>query len=396
MAKRITTRCLVFALSLVAFPAYAQAEAGDGIKSGAFTLAPSLSVGSSYDTNLFFQSADEATLTAAPALNVTPAFRITTEETNNLQLSLDSSVTWQQFFGENVVRAQSGLSADVGGSVAFNTQGAFSLRIEDRLVRTNETPPNAADFTFNRLTNRLGVTAGLHPGGRALQHYLSYDFFIFRHDPLDDLNRMQHNVSLQNYWLFLPKTSFVLSGDYSFIDYESEFRDGGGNVSNPTFRNVNSQPLRVTGGLTGLITDRIGMRLVGGWGWSFHELVGDAEDVRFSGLLVDVQAQYHFGNLSNRNRIFLGYSRDFREAAISRFFVLNRPYAGYQQGFFNSRLQLNIDFDVAFRSFQGTPVGAISGQAGTVNIAGDIGDTLVTGSANLTYNLTKWWSLGAR
>lgn len=389
MAKRILTRCLLI-MALVAIPSIVSAEMGDGIKSGAFTLTPGISLAGNYTNNLFYESADETNPSAAPSMSVRPFFKIETEEANNLQLSLDSSLTYQQYFSESgAISEQSGLSADVGIGAAFNTQGAFSFKLEDRFVRTNEPPSNPTSFAYNRVMNRLGATAGLHPGGKALQHYLSYNWILYRHDRLTDLNRMIHNFNLNNYWLFLPRTSFVLSADFSLVDYENQLRDGGGTIANPTFVNSNSSPLRITGGVTGLITERIGLRLTGGYGWSFHDQ-GDT----YQGLLLDIQAQWYFGGSANKNKLYLGYSRDFGDATISNFYARDRPYAGYSQSLLSDRLNLNAEVSTSFRAYGGVPAGAVAGSAGSVNIPPNLADVLLRVSLGADYNLTKWWSAG--
>ncbi len=385
MAERLTTRLFIIALSLVAFPAYAQADAGDGFKSGAFSLTPGLNLRSAYDSNVFYESTDETTPTGAASVSVEPFFRIDTEAANNLQLYLDSSVAWQQYLASDAASEQSGLSADLGVGAGFNTQGAFSFRIEDRLIRTNEPPSNPTNDTYNRFTNRLGITAGLHPGGRALQHYLSYDWFVYRHDPLTDLNRMTHNFGLKNYWLFLPKTSAVLSAEYSITSYDQAARNAG------PFVNSNSSPLRITGGLSGLVTNRIAVRLIGGYGWSFHDA-----GASHSGMLVDARGTWYFGNISADNSLFLGYARNFGEATLANFYTWDKPYAGYSQGLLNNRLRLTANVSAAFRSYGETPQGVIAGPSGDLVLPTSLSDTLVSADAGATFNLTKWWSAGLR
>lgn len=372
-------------LTAVLLPAVAFGEAGDGLQTGNLSVSPSLTGGVAWSSNVFRQSTEERSPISAPSLTISPALSVSSLTPDVVNFTLDGSATWEQYLGGTFVTAQSGLSADVGAGITFNQEGAVSFRLEDRLQRTNEPPWNPATFAYNRTVNRLGATVGLHPGGKVFQHFFSYDWSVVLHDELPDLNRQLHDFTLSNHWRFLPRTAVVLVGDYQLIRYNQPTRLGG------AFPNVNSNPLRVSAGISGLVTNRLSLRLMGGWGWGFY---GDSPS--FTGLVVDTQAAYAFGVVAEKNRMYLGYQRNFQDASIANYAQFHRPYAGYNQTIFNDRLSLSLRAEMMIRDYVGAPSGSFDGPGGQVAIDGDLGDLLVSGGVGVGYNIRKWWSVGAR
>jgi len=363
-------------------PSTAWADAGEGLHAGNLSLSPGVTLSGGFDSNVFYLASQEGNV-SSPWVKLVPFLKIETLESQFVNFNLNSQVGWQQYISTlNDVSSQSGLTADVGASAAFNESGAFSFRLEDQLTRTNEPPSEPSPVSYNRTLNRLGATIGIHPGGKVFQHYLSYDWMLYRHDELTDINRMIHDFTLKNYWRFLPKTAVVLSGDYQLVRYDTLGRTAGG------FTNANSSPLRVTGGLTGLVTNRLAVRLVGGYGWAFY----DAADT-FKGLLVNAELQYMFGILAENNKLYLGYERNFQDTSIADFASFHRPYAGYEQGFANNRLRLSLKGEAIFRSYVGVPGGTYTVQNGTVTVPANLSDALIRGQAGVDFSIYKWWSI---
>lgn len=384
MLARFTSIVAAFAavglMSAVAF-----ADPGGGLHAGRLTLSPGVTAAGVLDTNLFRTSVSEAGgPVIAPSVALTPFLTINTDPGAPVSLGFDGRATWQQHIdpGNPIVTAQSGLSADVGADIGVNEEGAFSLRLGDRFQRTNEPPSAPSDVTYNRTLNRLGVTAGVHPGGKVFQHYLSYDWLLFLHDELADTNRMIHDLTLKNYWRFLPRTAGVLNADFQIVQYETDARLGG------AYANVNSTPLRVTGGLSGLITKRLSVRLLGGYGWSFHQ-----GDTSFNGLLVDTLLTFVFGNLAENNRLFAGYELNFQDSLIAIYARYHRPYVGYEQGIAKQRLRFTSRVEALIRSYVGSPIGSFSGPSGDVVINDALEDFIIRGQAGLTFKVFNWWAL---
>lgn len=378
------TCILLTALAATGIASTAHAEAGDGLQTGTLSMSPSLAASTAVDSNLFRQSIKEGTPSTAPSLSLTPALTITTLTPQPVDVSLDSQLTWRQYLSSRrIINSQSGLEADVGAQVRFNPEGMLSFAIQDRLRRTNDPPPVPADFAYNTTANRIGATLGVHPGGKVFQHYLSYDWSVVFHDDIPDINRQIHNFTLKNYWRFLPRTAFVLTGDYSLIRYNEPTRLGG-------FRNVNSTPLRISTGLTGLITKRLSMRIIGGWGWGFYD-----DTTSFSGVVLDTQVTYRPGTNEDKNRLFLGYTRNFQDASIANYATFHRPYAGYQQKI-GSRVGVSVGVNAMFRDYVGAPEGTFAGPSGDVTITGGLNDLKVGANAGVSFDIYKWWDVAVR
>jgi len=347
------------------------AEPGEGLRSDTMVASLGLTLSGSYDTNIFYQSTDETTqISSAPSLRFTPFLSLDSLNTTMVQYSVGASLSWQQYLdSEETISAQSGLSANLGATMGINREGAFSVTFKEAFTRTNEPPEGPTLDAYNRNVNSLGVTFGLHPGGKVFQHYLSYDWLVYRHEDIAGINRMMHDFTLTNYWRFLPRTALTLSADYQIIHYDDPIQ-GVGSISNS-----NSSPLKLQAGLTGLITDRISARLIAGWGWSFH-----GEGDSFTGLLVDSRLTWQFGDLTSSNSLYAGYAQSFADTTIGNFYTYYRPYAGYQQRILQ-RLRLNIDADMNIRHYSGTP-----------DFVGDMSDLLIGVRAGLGFDIYKWWS----
>lgn len=387
MPSRHRTISLIIAIFAVMLPATVSARAGDGLVAGNLVLSPGASLGAAFDTNVFRLSTRERAPIGAPSLSLVPFLTIASSNGDLVDFKLDSRLGWQQYIpiGERVVLGQSGLTADVGADLTFNRAGAFSFALGERLQRTNEAPPDPDSDPYNRLVNRLGATIGVHPGGRVFQHYLSYDWNVYLFDEFPDLNKQIHDFTLKNYWRFLPKTAAVLNADFQLVQYAQAARASG------TFANVNSNPLRITGGLSGLITKRLSLRLLGGWGIGFYNA-----GPNFNSVVLDTQATFAFGNLAEKNKLFLGYERNFQDSSIANFASYHRPYAGYEQGFGGQRLRLTIRGEALIRDYQGAPTGDFINASGdTVTITAGLNDLLIAANAGLEFNIYKWWSVGA-
>lgn len=346
----------------------ATAEPGAGLRAGNLKVSPGLTLSTLYDSNVFFQSTDEAvSLSNAPSLQVQPFLTMETMNAKLTQVTLDARLAWQQYLAsETNLSEQSGLSATVAGELGINRRGAFSVSLKERFTRTNEAPNLPADFPFNRDINSLGVTFGLHPGDQVFQHYLTYSWLIYNHEniEIEALDRQTHHLTLANNWRFLPRTALSLTGDVQFVRYTS-------NVSTGNLSTNNSTPVRLTGGITGSLTNRIGVRLLAGWGWGFYETGPTSSD-----FLADLRVSWKFGQLSSNSSLFIGYSQGFGDSTIANYYSYYKPYAGYSQTLAD-RLTLKADVSMQFRTYPGT----------------DFDDSLLNVSAGVGFALAKWWSL---
>lgn len=363
-------RLLVGVLLGVLTSSVAWAEPGDGLRAGNLKVTPGLTLSTLYDTNVFFESAKETeSLSGAPSIRVEPFLQMETTGERMTQVTLDAKMGWQQYLSsKTTLSEQSGLSANLAGEVGINRHGAFSVTFKERFARTNEAPNSPTAFPFNRDINSLGLTLGLHPGDQVFQHYLTYNWVLYHHEnaELSNLDRTIHHATLANNWRFLPRTALVLTADIQLIQYDTTVTSG-------SLSTTNSMPLRLTGGLSGSITNRIAVSLTGGWGWGFYEAGPTA-----SNALVDGRVSWRFGSLSSANTLFLGYAQGFGDASISNYYTFYKPYAGYTQSF-TDRMSFKLDGSLQLRSYPGS----------------SFNDSLLQISAGTGFKITKWWSLDA-
>ncbi len=377
----------------IASPAYAQS--GEGVESGAYALDLGVDLLFGVNTNLFYESQDAPTRRdPVPVLRVRPEIGLTTMDPQELDLTLRWSLGWNQFLGERAERGQSGLSTTLAASAHLFPKRALSLKLEEAFTRTNDPTNKPGDESFNRNVNRLGAVLGVHPGGRAIQGFLSYHWGWFNNDFLSDgrlasLNKSDHDLKLRALYKFLPKTVALVDVDFSIISYDSEFRTvAGGNQPSP-LRNVDSMPLRLKAGINGLITNGISVRLLGGYGWGFYELGADPNT-----FLVDAELKYHFGVLRD-NSVGIGFERDWRDSMIGNFFTYNRPYVSFSSAFADKRLTFDASLSVDFRHYELTLDNAVvNSNTASFAIPNTINDTVYRANAGLSYQFTPWLVAG--
>ncbi len=384
--------CVTAVVMLVA--ATASAEWGEGVRGGPFVLHPGVSLSAGFDSNLFYSSpSDQDRMYQAPEGVLEPRLSIETEEGGDWDLDGNAAVRWRHLFSDDDrVRAQSGLSADLDATATWNAEGAFSLRFSEEFTRTHETPNYPSIQSINRIYNQAGIMAGLHPGGRVLETYVSYDFALHRYsERLSRLNRDAHQFGWHGHWAFLPKTALVAEADHRRIRYHHGEHGGPAISADGQMRNANSNPVRLLGGLEGLITERISVGLRGGYGWANYEVGPDHQNA-----LARAEASYQFGNLAFDNRLRAGYDWDFSDSRLGNFYTRHRILAGYEQGFVENRLRFDLEASGEIRNYSDLEIDQVETELGEYMLPEDASDLLFNVSASTDYELRDGWTVGAR
>ncbi len=374
-------------------PALVFAGPGDGLKAGDLTLVPKLTLSGGYDSNVFRLAEGERDTypnfdSAGSAKGrITPSLDISTPDDRFFVFNFGSSVTWEQYFNSSdSTRGQSGLSTDIGLGAALNKTGDFSLTIDESFERSNEPPPAPSEDSYNRYTNALGVAFGIHPGARIVDAELGYTWSRYWHetDELQVLNRSRHQFRLNTKYNFLPKTGLYLDATYGLIRYDDvtglSSPSGPGNI----VTNVNSQPLRITGGLSGLITPRLSIKGGAGYGWSFYDAGED-----FKGVIGSAALGYAYGRMDMNNVLQLGYKFSFDDFSLGNFYTNHRMFLKIKQNLVDKRLSLTGDVAFEIRDYSFDP-------SQFAQLAGDenYDDQLLTAGAGVDYKIKDWWSAG--
>lgn len=377
-------------LAQLAFGSVAFAEPGDALHSDeGWKLSPSLRLAATYNSNVYRASSDEtaSTVADAPILGIEPAIAIQSPRERMFLLDLDAGLSWDQYFSVDDstsfdVGDQSGLNAFGNLNATINPEGALSLRIDENISRQNEPSPYTSGESYNWFTNDLGGVVGIRPGAGVLSFDLGYHWkiYAFDNEALESLDRDVHRFDLDINWKFLPKTSLVAMADYRLVRWNQQTRlatrDDG---SFPELRNNDNNPLRVQGGLTGLLTERVSVQALAGYGASMHD-----QGESFSGVIGSLALAYAFGRLDLNNRLGVGYRRDFGEASVGNFFTSHQVYAGYEQNVLDKRLSFNLGGRFEYRDYSTT--GSTFGT--------DLDDQLLVGNAGVGVNATDWLNFG--
>jgi hypothetical protein len=350
-AAATVVRVLVLTLSFFAVRATADVPTAPGFKVGEGRLHPFLALDGRIDSAVgFFNVVGNVAYPSAELIfHVRPGlkFDLTNEST---QVSFDGAAEYLWFTG--LLTAQSTqlsrFQANVGIDTAFNKTGAVEVQVSDRLIRSDRTQNPAVGVGVISLFNNARLALPIHPGGRALEVTPSVAFAVEFFDPLlggtvlgcmpTDPTCTPSQVAQMNYgnltfglgtrWKFLPKTALVLDATF---DYRLYLTAGATNLPGSV--------LRVQTGLIGLISPRISLTLLAGYGGNLasattggmatsgpHTPIGHAE----------------FAYLPSENtRLAVGYVRTIQPVSFYGSFIDDRGYLQGRVGFFGGRLLLN-------------------------------------------------------
>jgi hypothetical protein len=388
---------LILAIALVGVglfgPITAHAEAGDGLRAGDLKLNPRLTLSGAYDENVFRLDREERAnrVSTAPMLSIEPGLEISTIDPTSVDFSMDGSVEWEQYISQDpALQAQSGLQGAGNLSAVLSPQGSLSLTLSDDFTYRNEPPPYPSRKSWNRLVNAAGAEIGIHPGDRILEVGLGYNYVVHRYltDNLQDLDKDTHEFTLDVAWKFLPKTALVLDTDAHLVRYGRAIRGRQG----AGLRNVDSNPIHVRGGLSGLLSNRISVRLLGGHGWGLYD-----SGPTYRGLLALADITFKYGNLEMDNRVTAGYERSFSDSTVGNYFGYHRGYLELRQNLLEKRLGLSLTGSYTRRDYASFQTDTQNGLNVTENQKGeqvffdDLEDNQLEVTAGVHGKFFDWW-----
>ncbi len=311
---------------------------------------PSFELSSGYQSNVFYQDPDDgpsgpmgaglARFTVGASFGTISAERAEAEAPGSgsagprLLFDLGAMLTWVQYLAsQDVITEQSDLGIGLNASVKLNPTGKVSLELRDSFVR-NVNPGQSLREDLDRDRNELNARLIGRPGGGAIEAYLAYSFIIdvFESSVLLFQDRITHSGGLGASWRWLPKTVFSVDATMGTVS-----------PSNTALKSE-STPLRVTGGVSTLLTPVLGLIVRGGYGNGFY-----ARGENVSTYLALVEARVAIGPTL---RLAGGYSHDFADGLVGNFFVDHLLFAraGWQA---MPRLQLRASGELRLRSYGG-------------------------------------------
>ncbi len=330
---------------------------GAGIRSGDLELHPGVAAEVGYDSNFFNRSTKNANVRPVidtVLLRLTPSFSVTTlgvqrrpdgSETPppKVAFSAGAAFIFQQFLTNTDVGKldrsnQFGINGDVALLIAPGRPWGFN--IFDNFTRS--AAPSLDNSVVNGL-NRIENTARAElvytkTGGLfdwRLGYSLGMTYFEDNGAGQQNLNNTIHTVYTRGRWRFLPRTALVYDGSLGFQNY-----------TNKTNGLANSTPVRTRVGLAGLVTDRLSLLAMVGWGASFYEKQGD-----FDSVIGQIELRYFLTGAapeagtqsSSMSSIAFGFTRDFANSYLGNYFERNRGYISLSALFAQS---FYLGFDV--------------------------------------------------
>ena len=174
-----------------------------------------------------------------------------------------------------------------------------------------------------------------------------------------DLNYLEHRITLENRWRFLPKTAVMLDGEYNLRLYNTV---GLGNVD------INY--VKATTGVSGLVTPHFSTVLRLGW-------AADVSHGSFNSIIGQLEGTY----LANEaSQLRLGFLRNFEPVGAP--YTSYEDDRGYLQGRLGAfgRLTLNAQVMVDYLGFRGSA---------------SRNDLVFTAGAGGDFEVTRWFIVSA-
>jgi hypothetical protein len=292
-ARRQVHAAAIAAVLALSCSAFAQAPSSSGIHLGEGRLHPFLEVDARYDSLVGFFITP-----------TTPSGDIIIHARPGLKFDLQNPSTYVNFNGSAEYLFYTGLispgarnlsrfQANVSLDTRFNQDGAVEVTVGDTLTRSDRTQNAAVGVGVLSLFNDVRLAVPIHPGGRALEITPKVSWQVEFFDPLltgnvsgctntnditcnpalvSKMNYSNVNFGLNGKWKFLPKTAVM-------VDVSTDVRT----YFDPTVAlNPPATLFRAQAGLVGLVSPRISVTLLAGYGGDFaskklNTVIGNAE-----------------------------------------------------------------------------------------------------------------------
>jgi hypothetical protein len=340
---------------------------GQGLTAGDLQFHPSIAGEIGYDSNWFLRSDknDPRYVNSAPAapvrdggvLRITPSLTVATlpsqrnapvEARAPIDFRGGLAASYYEFIGNQELRDQRNLSGHADLRMDILPQRPWAAAIFGQYDRTLQ--PNAVgnpDLSFNRDTVLAGGELIAQPNSGTLDYRLGYTaaFALFETTEGRPFDNLSHEVSLRGRWRFRPRTAFIYDGTMRFASYYRA------NTANTLLHD--STPVRTRIGLTGLVTPRVAVMVIGGWGASFFRGGAPPDNPQQYDSVIG-QAEIRFYPTGNPtagdmpdtslalSSIAIGYNRDFQISYLGDFYGSDRGYAKIAY-FFGPKVVLSLE-----------------------------------------------------
>lgn len=294
-----------------------------GVRSGDFTLMPSIGVIGHHDTNVFNGNEQDVgnSPVAGTSLRLAPKLGLTNSTSSEVQFQFDAKGDVRIYMSEIEELSELtnfGGTADLGVTLA--ARKAISFTMFDHFTRSLQADNWQTLNNLNRVHNEVGGRVSFHPGEiperRPFEVSLLGSYVVDKFEKFVNGSTSAVRTRLTSSWRFLPKTAFIFDATWDFRKFDN---------SNLLGITSNNRPWRVTTGLAGAVSKRVTARLTGGYGMSLHD-----SGPQFSAPIWGVGIGYR---ASATTLVNLDYTHNFYDAFMGNFVDFHRGSASLNQRF---------------------------------------------------------------
>jgi hypothetical protein len=276
-----------------------------------------------YDSNVFYSPAGNRK--GSGVVRVTPAIDISNAERDGtvpdgVAYDLAASMGYREYLTSDAdIRKQRAFTPAGGLFLQFSSKQTLSLSVMDNFIRTVDPPyalnadPIAHDY------NAAGLQLKVAPGGGRLVLTIRGNSVLDYYE--NEIYKNGSNVGnegvLDIAWRWLPKTAFFVQAAQGVITY-----------LHPVQGRNDSYPLRVTGGIRGLLTEKLALNLGAGYVNTFYKS-GGSNPSGFNNVILFAEFIH---KLSITQTAGIGYRHDVRNSPfVGDFYETHAVYAALRQ-----------------------------------------------------------------
>ncbi len=276
-----------------------------------------------YDSNVFYSPS--GTRKGSGVARVTPALNISNAERDGtlpdgMAYDLNASLAYREYLSsDDDIKKQRAFMPSAGLLLQFSSKQTLSFAIMDNFTRTVDPPyvsnadPIAHDYNVGAVQLKVA------PGGGRLQLTVRANSVLDYYE--DKAYEAGSNIGnegvLDVSWRWLPKTAFFVQAAWGMINYLNEVEG-----------RKDSYPLRVTGGMRGLLTEKLALNIGAGYVNTFYS-DGGANPSGFNNVILFAEL-IHKPSLTQTAG--LGYRHDVRNSPfVGDFYETHAIYAALRQ-----------------------------------------------------------------
>jgi hypothetical protein len=306
-----------------------------------------------YDTNVFYTSSSGPPGSAAPIGSGIIRANAYGELTNSTRtgavpsgIFFDGRVNllYRHYLTDdrNVDPFRNSFTPGVGISLGLNSGQTVSFGLADTYQRFEDAPYQPGQQVITRDNNQASAEVRWSPGGGRITATVRYTNMVdIFENQYSYANSDTNDLMLDAAWKWLPKTAVFVQVHQGYVTYLNSQAAMANNKAS-------LYPLRATGGLRGLITEKISAILTVGYSNAFYSS-GTTTGGFLGSSFLELQLTYRPTLLS---RIVAGYIHDFQNSVISAFYYDDQVYASYVQQI-AGRFAFDLSGRYHHKNFQG-------------------------------------------